>query len=42
LKDSFAADDIFILSRRYIIYFGRLSSPVVNYDPQWLNIISSG
>jgi hypothetical protein len=39
LKNSTAADDIFIQSRRYIIYVCRL---VVDYHPQWLNIICCG
>jgi hypothetical protein len=33
---------IYHLFRLIIIPSGLLSSPVVDYDPQWLNIISSG
>jgi hypothetical protein len=39
LKNSSSPDDIFIQSRRYIIYLGRLGG---NYHPSRLNIICCG
>jgi hypothetical protein len=41
-KNSFAADDIFIWSRRYINYVGQSSSSVDDYHPYWLIIVPNG